>query len=552
MTVTVDPAATVGATIEAFRAAAAQAATDEEARAIANQFRAWSRRIKASRWKPYVWQRPHIHPPGWVSTRAPGKEVCDPACVLLPDATPGVHEAWLQRGGRGTGKTEGAAHYVNAHAEGPACDHRVPGGHRFTIVAPTQPDAVSSCVTGVSGLQAINPAITVTTTKEGTLVRWPNGAVGKVLGAHEARDVERARAWTNVCVWWLEEAAAQPHLGGMLQQAPYTLRLGDRPHMVVTTTPKNRPEIHALIEGSDDPDLQHIKRAPVQTWGRTRDADRLPDPVRLSLESLFAGTTLGRQELDGDVLTDVKGALWVQQRPDIVDGVPNEDDRPGIDNDRVAAGYVGWQPHGPLDELSEQATGILAGFPPLPSAPVIPHARVVIGVDPAGGSTENGISVVAEHDSHGYTLADLSLTAGPDAWGKVAVLAWYYFGAEGIALERTFGGDQTNHVISTAADALGLPMPAILRAPTQEGKKERAIPVQALSQVHRMHHAGRFPLLESEQTTWVEEETKESPNRLDAWVHAVRYLLVRAKPGVAASPARAGRRVRTTWNTPRR
>lgn len=537
-------------TLDALRRAAQQAATEEEAREVARRIRAFVRRVRASRWEPYEWQRPHLHPPGWVSQRVKGKAVCDERCLLLPAAVPGVHEAWLQRGGRGTGKTEGAAHYVNAHAESGPCDPRVPGGHRFTIVAPTQPDAVSSCVTGVSGLQAINPGITVTTTKEGTLVRWPNGAVGKVLGAHEARDVERARAWTNVCVWWLEEAAAQPHLGGMLEQAPYTLRLGDRPHLVITTTPKNRPEVHALIHG--DPDLPHIKPAPVQTWGRTQDAHRLPAPVRASLESMFAGTTLGRQELDGDELVDVAGALWVQTRPDVIDGEINRDDRPGIDNDRVPAGTVTWAPHGPLTDVlqgisdtrvREQAAGILAGFPAAPTGAPLTASRVVVGVDPAGGSTENGISVVAEHAGHGYTLADLSFKGGPDAWGKVAVLAAYYFGAEGIALERTYGGDQTNHVIATAAEALNLPQPAILRAPTQEGKKERATPVQALSQQHRIHHVGRHPLLESEQTTWVEDETPESPNRLDAWVHAVRHLLVRAKPGQASSPAGTGRRL---------
>lgn len=560
MTAVQDTAGVIQTTLARLRELAAAATTDEEAREVAGQMRTFIRRIKASRWEPYVWQHPHHHPPGWVSERAPGKDVCDLRCALLPTVEPGVHEAWLQRGGRGTGKTEGAAHYVNRHAESPACDPRVPGGHRFTIVAPTQPDAVSSCVTGVSGLQAINPGITVTTTKEGTLVRWPNGSVARVLGAHDAKDVERARAWTNVCCWWLEEAAAQNHLGGMLEQAPFTLRLGPRPHLVITTTPRNRPEIRALINGTDDPAFAHIPRATLQTWGRTRDAYRLPQSVRDSLFRMFSGTTLGRQELDGDELGDVEGALWVQQRPDIVDGQANSDDRPGIDNDRVPAGYVAFAPHGdiedmlaaiPTPEVREQARNILQAFPAHPTAPTVTGTRRVIGVDPAGGATENGVAVVASSGDHGYTLADLSLTGGPDHWGKVAVLAWYWFGAEGIAMERTYGGDQTDHVIATAAHALGLPLPAGLRAPTQEGKRQRAIPLQALAQQHRLHHAGRFPLLEAEQTTWVEDETPESPNRLDAWVHAGRYLLVRSKGGTAASPA--GKRIptrrptATTW-----
>lgn len=520
-----------------------QAGTDEEARALATRLRADARRRRAARWSPYPWQHPHTHPEGWVSERAPGKGVCDERCLDLPAAEIGVHEAWLQRGGRGTGKTEGASHYVNDHAEGPACDTRVPGGHRFTIVAPTQPDAVSSCVTGVTGLQAINPGITITTTKEGTIVRWPNGAMGRVLGAHELRDVDRARAWTNVCLWWLEEAAAQNHLSGMLEQAPFTLRLGERPHMVITTTPRNRPEVAGIIEGTDDPALPHIKQAQVQTWGRTRDADRLPAPIRDSYERTWGGTTLGLQELDGEQIKDVVGALWVQRRPDPLPA-SYDDDRPGIDNDRVPAGSVGWRPHGLI--LPEGRFGI-APNPTPPEDALLVCDRVVVGVDPAGGATENGIVVVGTAHGHGYTLADLSLMAGPDTWGKVAVLAAYEYGAEGIALERTYGGDQTEHVIQTAAEALGLPMPALLKAPTPEGKKERAIPIQALAQNRRIHMVGYHLKLESELTTWVEDETPESPNRLDAWVHAGRHLLVRAKPAAVSSPVGGRARISSPW-----
>lgn len=520
-------------TLARLQALAAAAATEEEAREVAAQIRAFTRRIRAARWEPYVWQHPHQHPEGWESTLAPG--VCDDRCAGYPPAVPGIHQAWLQRGGRGTGKTEGAAHYVNAHAEGPACDLRAPGGHRFTIVAPTQPDAVSSCVTGVSGLQAINPGITVTTTKEGTLVRWPNGTVGRVLGAHEAKDVERARAWTNVCLWWLEEAAAQNHLGGMLEQAPFTLRLGERPHMVVTTTPKNRPEVKALIDG--DPDYPHIPRAVVQTWGRTEDADRLPAPIRASYESMFRGTTLGRQELDGELLADVAGALWVMDRPDIVDGAPNKDDRPGINQTRLPAGSVGWTPH----------TDAPVHCPP-PESPTLMAQQTFVGVDPPGGRTEAGIIGIGVINRHGYVLADLSIAAGPATWGRRAVQMYLDLGADGIVLEKTYGGDQTVHVIETAAEAMDVPCPPILKAPTKVGKRLRAEPVVAVYQQRRMHHVGSFPLLEGEQTTWVEDESPESPNRIDALVHAASHALIRVR---AASTSKAtGRRVPSTSAAP--
>lgn len=547
-----DPHAAAQQRIARLRLVASQVGTDDEARAVAAQIRAEARRRRALRWQPYPWQRPHVHPPGWVSERDPRLGVCDDRCYDLPAVTPGVHEVWRQRGGRGTGKTDGAAHYINAHAEGPACDHRVAGGHRFTIVGPTQADAVSSCVTGVSGLQAINPAITVAVTKEGTLVRWPNGAVARVLGANTAKDVQRARAWTNVCVWWLEEFAAMPLAGGllnepgytgepgMMDQARFTLRLGSNPHIVATTTPTGRPEVTKLLAMPG-----------VETWGRTQDAHQLDPGVRAALEEAYPpGSTIGRQELGGEQVGDVAGSLWITSR---TDSTPADDDRPGIDNDRVPAGYVGWTPSGPLDQLPAPAAAVLARMladgllPPIPENPVVMATRTVVGVDPAGGSTENGISVVGEALHHGYTLADLSVKAGPQEWAERAVVAAYYFGAVGIATERTYGGDQPQHIIDTAAEALGLAIPAPLPAPTIDGKRGRAVPVQTLSQVHRVHHVGTFPRLEGEQTTWVEDETTESPNRLDAWVHAMRYLLVRAKQGRVAGPAGSQARMPSGW-----
>lgn len=524
------------------RAVISDVTSEDEARGVITWLRQQAQALRAESWEPYVWQRPHLHPDGWVSERWPGRNVCDARCADLPAAVPPVHGMWLQRGGRGTGKTEGAAHYVDAHVNGPPCDPRAPGGHRLTIAAPTQADAVSSCVTGVSGLQAVNPLVTVTTTREGTTVRWPNGTIGRLLGAHTSQDVDRARAWSNVCLWWLEEAAAMPRLGGldpdaspgMLDQAPFTLRLHadgapTPPHMVVTTTPKNRPEVIALLARTDK----------VETWGRTRDAHRLDPAVREALEDRFGGTTAGAQELDGDQIKDTPGALWVSYRPDTIDGEPNPDQRPGIGNDRIDGDDLtryGWVSHDP--------------DMPRPEAGRILMERVIIGVDPPGGRTECGITVHGTIGRHGYLLADLSLAGPPDTWARVALLAWRDYGAEGIAAEHTYGGDMVTDVLMTRAETMlqtgELPgIPSIFRVPTKVGKRLRAEPVQALSQQHRLHHLGYHPGVETEQTTWV-PTAAESPNRLDAYVHGFTYLLIRNKPGQVANPARTTGRFRTT------
>lgn len=497
---------------------------------VADQIRSQALAIKASRWAPYLWQRPHIHPPGWVSTRAPG--VCDESCALLPDATIPVHGWWLQRGGRGTGKTEGAAHYIDSHALSPACDPRVPGGHRLTIVAPTQADAVASCVLGPSGLLTLNPAATLTTTREGTTVRWPNGSVARVVGAHTQADLDRLRAWTNVCCVWVEEAAAMTHLGDVLAQVPFTLRLGLSPHGVVTTTPRNRPEVRALIHGPDPDRPLPIDQAAVQTWGRTEDAHRLAVPVRAALERKYAGTTLGRQELGGEELTTVEGALWILDPTDD----PSEE-RPAIGPDRVGIGSVGWTSHDPLAPAHTGASGL--------------H-RVAIGLDPSGTAEgdEAGIVVAGTIGSHGYVIADLSGQMSADTWARVAVQAYYDFGAEGICVER-YGGDLATNTIRTVTLAdgrTGATVP-ILPAPTKVGKRLRAEPVQALYQQHRIHHVGVLPGLEDQQTTWVPDESPDSPDRVDALVHALTFLLIRTATGNISSPVTgprldAGRNIR--------
>lgn len=505
--------------LAAARASAARATTEGEVRAAAQSIRNLALKLKAGAWEPYPWQHPHAHPPGWRSLRQEGDGknaryvgVCDERCAALPPIIIPTHGAWLELGGRGTGKTEGAAHYVNGHAEGPACDPRVPGGHRFTIVAPTQDDAVASCVTGPSGLQAMNPNVTLTTTREGTTVHWPNGSVGRILGAHTQQDLNRFRAWSNVCLVWIEEAAAMRLLGGLsaeggeagvLDLLDFTLRAGSRPHSVITTTPKRDPAVQKVLANP----------AYVRTKGRTRDAVRLDPTVRAALEEKYSGTTLGQQELDAEELKEVPGALWVYSRPELVDGKPNKDERPGLDNDRLELGTVGWQSH--------HADAPDLGFPH------VAH-RVVIGVDPPGGRTECGIVVVGFIGGHSYTLADLSIAGPPDTWANVAIDAYYDFGAEGLAAERTFGGDMVDDVIHTRDQSI-----PILKVSTKVGKRLRAEPVQALSQQHRNHHVGKFPLLENEQTGWVPpkdgETSKDSPNRLDAYVHAVTYGLIRAQ-----------------------
>lgn len=393
------------------------------------------------------------------------------------------HGMWLMMGGRGIGKTDGMARYVDEHVTGPACDPRIPGGHRIAIVAPTLGDAAESCVNGPSGLRAHNPQVRLVGGQGGSHVRWPNGAEGKLFGAYTPEDVERLRSGGNRCLVWLEEAAAMRKLGAVLEHTGLGLRIGPTPHYVSSTTPKPRKE---LIEMRDDPGT-------IVTHGRTADAFHLAQAVRDKLERKHAGSRLGQQELEGLLLEEVEGALWSWQM---------------IERTRLAV------------------------HPP--------NLRTVVSVDPAVSNTEEsdetGIVVVGydPDTAHGYVLDDLSGRYSPDEWARVALHAMEVWDADYILGERNQGGDMVQTTIR-AVDRRARYRDVV----ATKGKRLRAEPVSVLHEQGRLHVVGNLPELENQMCTWVPSDKPgdSSPDRLDAMVHGVTDLMIKTRRGGGASAA---------------
>lgn len=396
---------------------------------------------EATRWTPYPWQ------------------------VAPPDIpTAGV---WLDMGGRGTGKTDGCSHYLIEHINGPPCDPRLPGGHRFGIIAPTLGDASDACVNGPSGLKAYNPDIREITRKGGTYVIFPNGAEGKLFGAHGPEDIERLRAGGNRCLWWWEELAAWVKLDDCMSHARYGLRLGSHPHIVASTTPKPKAGLKKLIADSKT----RITR------GKTKDAIHLDPIVREQLYEDYAGTRLGRQELEGELLDDVEGALWTLTM---------------IDEHRVT-------------EAPEGMT------------------RINVAIDPAGGSDEDndetGIISCGRLGNNFYVLADNSCRETPSGWAKRAFSTFDAQQADRIVAEKNYGGAMVESTIRTERQLA--PVTIVSAA---IGKRQRAEPISALYEQGRVHHVGSFPKLEDQLTNWVPDSGK-SPDRLDALVWSLSDLL---------------------------
>jgi phage terminase large subunit-like protein len=390
---------------------------------------------------------------------------------------PGDWRVWLLEGGRGSGKTDGAAHYVNAHANGPPCIPGFTGGHRISIIAPTLGDALDACVNGPSGLKAHHADVRSVQKTGGNYVVWPNGVEGKVFGASTPDDVERLRAGGNRCLVWAEELAAWRHLDEAWNHMRFGLRLGPRPHVVVSSTPKPRRKYVAI---RSDPQT-------IRTGASTAANPHLAEDVRADFFKTYGGTRLGRQELDAELLEDVPGALWTLAML--------EDRRPAPD-----------------------------------------LTRVVVAVDPAATSSEDadetGIVVAGLGvDGRGYVLADRSCRLSPDGWARRAMAAYDDHAADLVVAEVNNGGEMVEHTIRTVSKTV-----PYKQIHASRGKAIRAQPVAALYEQKRVSHVEVFPELEEQLTSWT-PESGTSPDRLDALVWALTELMVGAPPPATGTTA---------------
>jgi phage terminase large subunit-like protein len=247
---------------------------------------------------------------------------------------------------------------------------------------------------------------------------------------------------------------------------------GDAPRVVVSTTPKPGRLLKEII----------AQPSTVLTRARTLDnrANLSPGALKYYLDR-YDGTTLGRQELDGEILDNAEGALWT---------------RAMLDRCRVTA------------------------------APET-QTRVVVAVDPSGGSGEGnaecGIVVCSRGwDGHGYVLADASGKYTPEGWARRALNLYHQYGASLIVAEKNFGGDMVESTIRMVGSA------RVKMVTASRGKAVRAEPVVAAYEQtpQRAHHVGVFPDLEDQLCQWSPNGGGPSPDRLDALVWALTELIV--------------------------
>ena len=374
---------------------------------------------------------------------------------------------WLNTSGRGAGKTRAGAEFTR---------HQATKAPRIALVGPTGPDARDVMVEGESGLIAVCE-------RAGTPVEWEpskkkltfhNGAVGHVFSAEEPdrlRGPQHAFAWCDEPAHW--DAAKE-----CWDNLTLGLRLGRDPRICATTTPLPTAWLRWLV---DQPSTV------VTSESTFANLDNLAEPFANEVLARFQGTRMGRQELFGEILPDVEGALWT---PEMIHH---------LDHEHV--------PH--MDD-------------------------VVVGVDPAGTnrrkSDETGIVVVGRSGDTLYVLSDQSGQYSPGEWARRAAGAYETYSARTIVAEQNYGGDMVRDTLHNANHFM-----PVLEVNSRRGKDARAEPVVALYEQRRVLHALEAGPLVDQMLSWVPGKGT-SPDRVDALVHAVHALVKVTTPSQIARP----------------
>lgn len=382
-------------------------------------------------------------------------------------APEGNWNTWLVLAGRGFGKTRMGSEWLRKIAlENPGC--------RIALVGETAADVRDVMILGDSGLIACDPSLSEACwSPTNRRLSWPNGSTA---WAYNATEPDQLRGPQHHFAW-VDELAKFRYIQETWDQLMFGLRLGLHPQVLVTTTPQPKSLIKKLINDQDT----------VVTRGSTLDnqANLAKNTVK-QLYDRYGGTRLGRQELDGEILGDIPGALWTHS---------------GIDNNRLSEAP---------DDLE----------------------RIVVAVDPAASSTEGadetGICVVgmardSEGYARGYVLDDGSLRGTPEEWARRAVSLYRQYSADKIVAEKNQGGEMVETVLRTVDRNIPIKLVHASR-----GKVIRAEPISALYEQGRIHHVGRFDKLEDQMCSFsidsVRNASEGSPDRVDALVWGLTEL----------------------------
>jgi len=403
-----------------------------------------------------------------------------PSQIIDPDADFAVV---LALAGRGFGKTLMGSQWIRAMDQNWRRLARDAAHLRVAMVGRTSADVRDVMLEGPSGLMNIYPPSVqdrVIWTPSRRRVELPNGGVITCFSADEPAQLRGPQFHLG----WADELATYKQVRSeddatAWENLRIAVRLGKKPQILATTTPKRVPVLRELLsEAAEHPGKIMLRR------GKTKDNRYLSDAYLDVLMSMYEGTPLGKQELEGEMLDDVAGAM------------------------------------------TSEAIINLYRVKSLPQG--IPWIKLV-SVDPSVAERphdECGIVVIYISRTwpvlkrHAFIVDDLSLRAAPNVWAKVAAEAAYLHDAKIIA-ETNQGSHLVSIMLRQAAQDLKLPVPDVLDVWATKSKAVRAEPVGGAYAQGRVHHVNVFPDLESQETSWVYGESGYSPDRQDAAVQGI-------------------------------
>lgn len=397
---------------------------------------------------------------------------------IAPD---GDWDIWLALAGRGWGKTEVGARWIKEQVEA--------GVKKIALVAETQKDLEEVMVARILSIYPEGQAPKVR--YKPVRVTWPNGAVALGYNGTEPQQLRGP----EFEIAWVDELAKYRYARETWDMLQFCMRAGNNPRQLVTTTPRPIELVKAIFGG--DEGRVHVTR------GRTMDNKvNLAGRFLERIQKRYAGTRLGRQELEAEILGDMPGALWSQRSLDIY-------------------------------RASE--------------APTL--GRVVVSVDPAVTNTENSdehgiVAAGMAEDQTGYLIEDGSINGSPLDWAEAAIAMSKKHGADGIVVEVNQGGDMVAHTLRAIAPNLN-----IIEVRASRGKHVRAEPIAALYEQGRIRHVGQFPELETQMTQMTTEgfQGEGSPDRVDALVWAFTELFPDMTETKIAPQPRGRRRATGGW-----
>lgn len=395
---------------------------------------------------------------------------------------------WLYLAGRGSGKTRSASEWIRDKA-------RVTneGQLRFALVARTAADVRDVLVEGESGIINVSPPSEKPHYEPSKRrLTWPNGNTATLFTADEPdglRGPQAHYAWADELAAWRQT----PDAAGMTSwdNLRVATRLGPHPQIIATTTPKRVPLLYALLD-----EAKKTGKVVVSKGSTMDNSGNLSEVYLDAILGVYQGTRLAQQELYGEMLDDVEGALWT------------------------------------IEMIEASRQGMLP-----PSAPLR-----IIGVDPSVAENprdECGIVVCAStgdrdlYKRHAWVMEDASILGSPEVWANKVVEMSRRWGAPVVA-EVNQGGALVRNAINTIDPTI-----KVFEVHSKYGKALRAEPVVLAYEQQRVHHIGYLADLESQMTSWIPGETRNSPDRVDALVHAMTALLIKPPQGFLGGTLKA-------------